>query len=241
MKIEIMDLSVGYGVITRKPTLRHINLHLNPGCILVLYGPNGVGKTTLLRCLCGQLPPIRGSIWWNGIDVTSHDLQRRHRSSGNFEAGRMLYKYATLRENLLYNRHLLQSIGLEQKLPCPKTVGVDDLLDRVVETMSLGQQQRAALYVAMCKPAELYFFDEPDNGLDRSSVERVSNVLQGAAFKDSCIVVSTHDTFLVQALASDIAFLSQDGLKLVKRENLPSNIADLDTLLCDYLRSMGGQ
>jgi len=238
MKIEIQNIDISYGILKRKKVIKNLSFDMQSGEIVILYGKNGVGKTTILRAICGELPIEKGKILWNGKDLTNEMSKRRRLSSGNFESGKMLYHYATLRENILFNTNLLRSVDLEPITFSYNYFNYEELLDKTIDEMSLGQRQKSSLICAFRKPAELYFFDEPDNGLDRSSIKEFCKIISNKPYNNSIVVIATHDSFLVKEVGSKIIFLSGDGFyKVVTKDLLPKDITQLDEYLCLWLQN----
>jgi ABC-type multidrug transport system ATPase subunit len=236
MDIKLNNLSIGYGIFKRTEVIVDLSFDMQAGEIVILYGPNGVGKTTILRAICGQLPTEKGQILWNDRDLTKDTARRRHLTSGNFESGKMLYRYATLKENISFNTNLLRSIDLDPISFPYEYFNHGELMEKSIDEMSLGQRQKASLTCALRKPAELYFFDEPDNGLDRTSIKEFGGIVSGPPYDQSVVVIATHDSFLVQQLAQKVVFLSADRpYQVLRRKDLPADLAELDNYLCAWL------
>lgn len=234
-KIEIKNLNIAYGIFKKYYIIKDLTVTFKEGDIVILYGKNGVGKTTLLRSICGQLPVTSGQIIWNGADLTNKDKLRRLKSSGNFEAGKMLYKHASLKENILFNTCLLRSNGLAPQDFPENLLSYKELYNKNIGKMSLGQRQKAALICALRKPADLFFFDEPDNGLDRNSLEEFCTVIKEIHSK-AIVVIATHDSVLTHLLGTDIIFMKDDSYVIKKRNELPSHVEDIDKVLHRWIK-----
>jgi len=235
-EIKLDSVTVSYGLFKKIEVLRDLSLTMKAGEVTILYGPNGIGKTSLIRALCGQLQLSGGSIEWHGKDLTNALKERRFKSTGNFEAGKMLYQYATLKENLILNNALLEGIGLTPIEQAENLLGKEKLLNNPIDEMSLGQRQRSSLICALRKPAELYFFDEPDNGLDREALDEFIDTLLSEPYNRAVNVIATHDSFLVSKIGHQVAFMAKDKFIVKKRDELPTDITELDKMLYNWIK-----
>lgn len=234
-EIEINHLDISYGILRKNKIIRDFSIKMNKGEIITLYGKNGVGKTTILRAICGQLPFEKGEILWHGKNLTNSMRIRRLKSSGNFEAGKMLYNHTTLKDNLTFNTYLQKSTGLIPIENDKKYFDYEKLYNKNIGKMSLGQKQKSALICALRKPADLYFFDEPDNGLDRASVEEFSNVIKND-FNNAITVIATHDSFLTYMISTKIIFISEHEFIEREKSTLPTSIDKFDKLLLTWIK-----
>lgn len=110
MALNVENLWSGYGTIA---ILQDVTLQVGEGEIVAVLGPNGVGKTTLMRTLAGSLSAIRGSVTFDGCDVTKAPAHSRARSGiGYVPQGRGIFPALTVRENLLVGVYATgQSLG----------------------------------------------------------------------------------------------------------------------------------
>jgi len=158
--------------------LRGVSLDVPPGKVTVLLGRNGVGKTTLLKCLMGALPVKAGRMSLSGEDVTRlKPHQRARRGLGYVPQGRDIFGRLTVRENLL--------MGLAAN-PKAKTVP-DDIFELfpVLKTMlhrrggdlSGGQQQQLAIGRALAAGPKYLILDEPTEGIQPSIIKDIGRVI----------------------------------------------------------------
>ena len=158
--------------------LRGVSLEVPPGKVTVLLGRNGVGKTTLLKCLMGALPVRGGSMSLFGEDVTRlKPHQRARRGLGYVPQGRDIFGRLTVRENLL--------MGLAAN-PKAKTIP-DDIFELfpVLKTMlhrrggdlSGGQQQQLAIGRALAAGPKYLILDEPTEGIQPSIIKDIGRVI----------------------------------------------------------------
>ncbi len=167
--LEAKDLDAGYPGF--KPVVRGARISVGYGELVALVGPNGGGKTTLLRTLAGLLKPLGGR-------VRSY--------------ARRLYMPAN--PLLLFSRPRLRE-ELEGKPP----FSVDHLLDKPVATLSSGELQLAALAIVASRGRGVLLLDEPTYALDPVNRARIVEVLAGLADSGYAIVAATHDPWLVGA------------------------------------------
>jgi ABC-type multidrug transport system ATPase subunit len=142
--------------------------------VTFLMGPNGVGKTTLIRCLLG-LHPYRGSITWNGAPIDPAE----RRVCPVFDSA-PFHPRLTGAQNL--------AVLAPESIGGPSTYLTHDVLRRRVKGYSHGERMRLALTVALNSGAELVVLDEPTNGLDRDTMHQL---------KADVLARKTETTFLI--------------------------------------------
>ncbi|HVJ72487.1 MAG TPA: urea ABC transporter ATP-binding subunit UrtE [Casimicrobiaceae bacterium] len=176
--LDITDLHQYYG---GSHILRGISLQARPGQVTALLGRNGVGKTTLLRCLMGLLPLRTGSIAWNGERVDGRRPDERvARGFGYVPQGREIFPRLTVEENL--------RIGAASRGNDEVPLWIDELFP-VLRTMrarrggdlSGGQQQQLAFGRALMAAPRLLILDEPTEGIQPSIIEEIGRVIRRLA------------------------------------------------------------
>jgi urea transport system ATP-binding protein len=176
--------------------LRNIELSVPAGSCTVLLGRNGVGKTTLLRCLMGLLPIRSGSISFVGRDMSRDSPQARARAGmGYVPQGREVFPDLTVDENLrigaLTGERRLASAqkvftysDVHQLFPVLKTMS-----SRVAGNLSGGQQQQLAIARALLTNPALLILDEPTEGIQPSIVQEIEAVIQSLKTQMSILLV----------------------------------------------------
>lgn len=187
----------------RFPALAGIDLRLESGSVTLIQGPNGAGKSTLLRLLAGLVAPYRGTANVLGFDVASQRRQVRS-STGLLGASTMLYDDLSIRENLSFWARLAGHAD-----PPIDTVlarlGIADLADQAVVSLSTGQRRRAALAVVAVRRPRLWLLDEPHAGLDQTGRNIVDQLIGDAVDAGATVVVASHELDRVRPLASHVA------------------------------------
>jgi urea transport system ATP-binding protein len=162
------------------PILRGINLEIAAGEIVAVIGRNGVGKTTMMRCMIGLLPAARGSINYAGRDITDFPADRRARLGiGYIPQGRDVFSRMTVEENLQVG----ELIGGSRRKPATDLIFeyfpiLKERRKQLAGTMSGGQQQQLAIGRALVGRPELLLLDEPSEGIQPSIVQMICRVLR---------------------------------------------------------------
>ena len=157
-----------------------VDLNLETGACACLMGRNGVGKTTLLRCLMGLLPVASGSIRLKGHELTQEQAEHRARNGIGFvPQGRMIFPLLSVAENLQIglgaNRNRISRVPelIFELFPV-----LADMRSRRGGDLSGGQQQQLAIARALVLEPELLILDEPCEGIQPSVVSEIGAVLQ---------------------------------------------------------------
>ncbi|MFN3921206.1 MAG: metal ABC transporter ATP-binding protein [Caldimicrobium sp.] len=208
MIIEIKDLSL---YLNGKIILEDINLQVQRGDFLALIGPNGGGKSTLIRCLLGFIKPQRGKIFLFGKDLTKF---REWYKIGYLpqRAGKEINSLLPLTvEEFIFlpSKWYMISPDSEYISHLMNMFGIKDILEKKLSQLSFGQFQRAYLVRALLLKPELVILDEPSVGLDFISQETFYQILSSLHKQGLTIVLITHETWLISKEVTKIACLNQ--------------------------------
>ena len=190
--------------------LRGIDLEVPAGSCTALLGRNGVGKTTLLRCLIGELTVRSGAVIFDGEDVTRlPSWQRARRGIGYVPQGREIFPRLTVAENLAVGRSAARDgcaslDELEGLFPILRT-----MRNRRGGDLSGGQQQQLAIARALISRPRLLLLDEPTEGIQPSTIKEIGRVLRALLeMRITIVLVEQYLEFALE-LAEHYAILSR--------------------------------
>jgi urea transport system ATP-binding protein len=174
--LEISGLNQSYG---ESHTLWDVSMAINKGSCACLSGRNGVGKTTLLKCIMGLLPTTNGTIHFDGKDISKRSAEARARAGiGYVPQGRMIFPLLTVEENLRVALPARRD-GLKEIPPLIFEIFpvLKQMLSRRGGDLSGGQQQQLAIGRALVLDPLLLVLDEPTEGIQPSIVREIGDVI----------------------------------------------------------------
>jgi ABC-2 type transport system ATP-binding protein len=225
--LELRDLRKRYGDTV---ALDGVSFAVGSGEMFGFVGPNGAGKTTLMRIVLGVLAADAGEVRWRGSAI---GLAERRRI-GYMPEERGLYPKMRVRDHLVYIARLH---GVEA--PAAETaadrwlasLGLSERGDEAVEALSLGNQQRVQLALALVHEPDLLVLDEPFSGLDPDGVDALSGALrEEIAARDVPVIFSSHQLDLVERLCDSVAIIRAGRIVAEGR------LAEIEGSLADLFR-----
>lgn len=231
--LAISKLSVGYPM---RPVLKHVSLEIRAGELLALAGPNGVGKSTLIRALSGVAPITSGSALLDGVDVLRMNPAERARQIAVVPQTAVLPEAFTVAEIVLMGRTpYLPLWGGESKHDCEIAwqamcrTAVETLADRRANELSGGERQRAVIARALAQQPRVLLLDEPTSHLDLKHQVAVLELVHSLAHEQGLAVMATlHDLNHAARYADRVALLANGELRSLgtpKEVLTPANIA----------------
>ncbi len=192
--IEVTDLTVAYG---ERPVLWDVDLSVPAGTLMAIVGPNGAGKTTLIKAILGLLPAAAGQVLIYGRPYADQRklvgyVPQRGSVDWDFPTNVLdvvtMGRYGALGWFRRPGRHE-RALALEAL----KKVGMIDYAHRQISQLSGGQQQRTFLARALVQDAQVYFMDEPFQGVDATTERAIVTLLKELRAAGKTVVVVHHD------------------------------------------------
>jgi urea transport system ATP-binding protein len=177
--LSVQNINQYYG---GSHTLRNLSVDIPHGACTTLLGRNGVGKTTLLKCLVGLVPVKSGAIMWEGQDITKLSTDQRARAGIAYvPQGREIFPRLTVEENLLMG---LAGQPGSAKIP-PRIFDMfpvlKEMMGRRGGDLSGGQQQQLAIGRALAMKPRLLILDEPTEGIQPSIIKDIERAIRALA------------------------------------------------------------
>lgn len=237
--IELKHLSTGYGT---RVVARDINANLEHGELVSLLGPNGVGKSTLLRTLCAFQPPLDGEICIDGTPISSMVGSQLSQLVGVVLTERPDVRGMTVRDLVAMGRSpytgffgRLNAQDNQYVDEAMQQVGIIDLQEREVHTLSDGERQKVMIAKALAQQTPIILLDEPTAFLDFPSKVEMMRLLRRLAHEmGKTIFLSTHDVEMALQL-SDRLWLMMTSQVII---GTPDQLAH-DGSLAQFVQSPG--
>ena len=207
--VKVDDLTVAYDF---KPVLWDIDLEIPKGVLMAIVGPNGAGKSTLIKAILGIINPLAGSIAIYGKPY------KKQRSKVAYvpQKGSVDWDFpTTVLDVVLMGTY--GSLGwirrpgkkeIKRSLEALEKVGMLSFKNRQISQLSGGQQQRVFLARALVQNAEVYFMDEPFQGVDATTEIAIINILKELRQQGKTVVVVHHDLQTVPEYFDWVTFLN---------------------------------
>ena len=213
--IELRDVHKSFGP---KKVLRGVDLTIPKGQSMVIIGGSGTGKSVLLKCILGLVPPTSGTILLDGTDVSEEERDAFLARFGMLFQGGALFDslpvwqnvaFRLLRGSLKRPKAEAREIAVEKL----RRVGLSpDVADLFPAELSGGMQKRVGLARAIAAEPEIIFFDEPTTGLDPIMAGVINELIREIVTEMGATAMAiTHDMTSVRAIADNVAML-HDGV-----------------------------
>lgn len=205
-KISIKNLNMRY----RRKVLDNLNLELDSGQIVGLVGPNGTGKSTLLRILAGLEKTYKGEILINGKKPDYNTYKEISYQADKFTLDEKISVKEVVKTYKKFfddfDEDKFYKLFNEFKLP----------FDSKVREMSKGMREKLQIALSLSRKTGIYLLDEPISGVDPSARKAIINIILNNFEEDSLLIISTHLISQIEPLLDRVLFLSEGKIYLNK-------------------------
>ena len=208
--IEVSHLSKQYG---SHPAIQDLSFTVEDGQIYGLLGPNGAGKSTIMNILTGYLAPTSGDVKVAGYSLPEQTQQAKA-CVGYLPEQPPLYPEMTVQEYLNFAAELKgvkKADRKQQVLKAARRTGLEEVLPRLIRSLSKGYRQRVGIAQALLGSPKLIILDEPTVGLDPAQVIEIRKLIRELG-KAHTVILSSHILSEVQAVCSQVLILSKGRL-----------------------------
>lgn len=227
--IECSSLCKNYG---NGVVLNNLDLTLTTGKIIGLLGPNGTGKTTLIKILCGLLQPTSGSVLIDG-----HKPSPQTKAIISYLPDRMYFNdWMKAKDIIAMFNDFYADFDNEKALKMCSSLGISPNLR--IKTMSKGTKEKIQLILVMSRKAKLYLLDEPIAGVDPAARDFIMNTILTNYSQDGTVIISTHLIGDIERVLDEAIFLRYG--QVILHESIDNIRSDkgksVDTLFREMFR-----
>ena len=186
-----------------------VSFLVRPGEVVGYLGPNGSGKTTTGRMLTGLVEPSRGTVLFDGVDISIDPVAYRRRL-GYVPEEPMLYPFLSAREQLRLFARLreLPEAATERKMEALLDLfGLADSAEQSISAYSKGMKQKVLIIAALLHDPDVLIFDEPDSGLDVTTSLVLRHLVHALAARGKAVLYSSHVLEVVEKLCTRVIVL----------------------------------
>lgn len=213
VKIEVKGVTKKFKNVS---ILEDVNVNFESGKIYGLIGRNGSGKSVFLKLLCGFYTPNKGTILYDGIDITNNNIFPPN-TRALIEKPNFLPDLTGM-ENLKLLASIQNNINDEKIIETLELLGLEDEKDKKYRNYSLGTKQKFGIAQALMENPDVIILDEPLNGIENKTAQKIRKILQSEKKKGKLIIIATHIKEDIEQLADEL-YEFDDGKITLKKHN----------------------
>ncbi len=211
--LEVRNLEAYYGPVV---AIRGVSLNVEEGAIVTILGANGAGKTTVLKSICGAMEAQKGTVHYNGIEITGSDPDAVARLRiAHVPEGRELFPFLTTEENLILGsfvrRRERASIQADLELVYHYFPALKEYRKLPTGFLSGGQQQMVSIGRALMLSPEVILLDEPSLGLSPKLVHDISEIIKAVNVDQKVTIVLVEQNANMALGISDYGYIMENG------------------------------
>ena len=229
--VKIENVHKAYG---KEQVLKGISMDVSEGEVVVLVGPSGTGKSTLLRCINQLTVPDSGKVWVNGVELTDPktDIDKARQHIGMVFQDFNLFNHLIALDNVMLG--LIHVLGMKKEEAHDKAmmelkrVGLANKCSNYPGQLSGGQKQRVAIARSLAMEPIVMLFDEPTSALDPELIGEVLTVMKDLAVEGMTMICVTHEIGFARDVCSRIVFMEHGEIveqgnpdKMLNNPDLP--------------------
>lgn len=205
MLFELKNLSCGYN---KDLIIKNLNMKMEEGDFICVVGPNGVGKTTLIKTILGLIKPLKGEVIYHDLKPSFIGyMPQESKIDSRFPASNM---EVVLSGTLNKVKHFYSKEDRERALNNFKLLGISKLKDKSFKDLSGGERQKVLLARSLSATSKLLILDEPSNNLDSKSKKELYKLIEDLNQKGLSIMMITHDLDHGNLIGNKILSLRED-------------------------------
>lgn len=213
--IRLKHISVGYA---QAAVFKYLDVHFERGRLVGLIGDNGVGKSTLIKTLCGYLPPLRGELLVDGQAANRYTIQQLSKVLSivlpEKITGFNLSAYDVVASGRIPYINAFSQLTPEDREAIDKAIadiGIGGIRHKLMEELSDGQRQKVMIAKSLAQQTPVIILDEPTAFLDYTSRHQLFGILRKLCTEQQkLIIVSSHDLDLVFKYTDDVLLMEKD-------------------------------
>lgn len=229
--VKVQDLHKRYG---QEEVLKGISLEVEEGEVVIVVGPSGTGKSTLLRCINQLTKPDAGQVWVDGVELTDPktNIDKARQHIGMVFQDFNLFNHLTALDNVILG--LTKVLGMNKEQAREKAiyelerVGLANKCSNYPGQLSGGQKQRVAIARSLAMEPIVMLFDEPTSALDPELIGEVLVVMKDLAVAGMTMICVTHEIGFARDVSNRIIFMEHGNIveqgsptKMLNNPDLP--------------------